>query len=195
VTAPSFPVRARRADARRNIEAIVEAAARTLAENPRAAMQDIAEEAGVHRATVHRHFATRDELIDAVREHAIDDSARALGEVMQGPEASVGDQLHALIYAILETGDRFRLYRYTTWQDDSVADRVAEMYTVIHALLQRAQDAGVLRADVSVDRLHTALGGLLWALGPHIASGAMTFDEGASFIATMLGPSSQPEGT
>ena len=56
-----------RADARRNIRSILEAAARVLADDPTASMQAIADAAEVSRPTVYRHFADREELIEAIR--------------------------------------------------------------------------------------------------------------------------------
>ena len=56
-----------RADARRNIRSILEAAARVLADDSTASMQAIADAAEVSRPTVYRHFADREELIEAIR--------------------------------------------------------------------------------------------------------------------------------
>jgi AcrR family transcriptional regulator len=53
---------------------IIDAARRLLADNRDASMRAIAEAAGLGRGTVHRHFSTREDLIDAVRRHARDDA-------------------------------------------------------------------------------------------------------------------------
>jgi AcrR family transcriptional regulator len=55
--------RPRRADARRNIAAILDAAVASLADNPDASMAEIAARAGVGRVTLYGHFKTRAELI------------------------------------------------------------------------------------------------------------------------------------
>ena len=63
-TAP--PPRRRRSDARRSIDAILNAARTVLAERPDASMEDIAAAAGVTRQTVYAHFPSRDALIAAL---------------------------------------------------------------------------------------------------------------------------------
>jgi AcrR family transcriptional regulator len=58
----------RRADALRNRERILDAAERLLEQSPSAPLAEIAAAAGVARSTLHRRFASRDDLIAAVRE-------------------------------------------------------------------------------------------------------------------------------
>ena len=60
------PGRERRADARRNIAAILDAALLCLARDPDASIADIAQAAGVGRVTLYGHFKSRADLIDAV---------------------------------------------------------------------------------------------------------------------------------
>ncbi|MDH6215833.1 TetR/AcrR family transcriptional regulator [Streptomyces pseudovenezuelae] len=63
--------RALRADAERSVRAILEAAELVLAADPNASMEQIAEAAGVARTTVHRRFASRQALIEALAESAV----------------------------------------------------------------------------------------------------------------------------
>ena len=56
----------RRADAKRNVAAILAAAAECLARNPDTSMGEIAAAAGVGRMTLYGHFKTRAELLNAV---------------------------------------------------------------------------------------------------------------------------------
>ena len=55
-----------RADGRRNRETILAAADRLLRRSGRLAMADLAREAGLTRATVYRHFADREAVLDAL---------------------------------------------------------------------------------------------------------------------------------
>ena len=58
----------RRADALRNRERILDAAERLLEQSPSATLADIAAAAGVARSTLHRRFASRDNLIAALHD-------------------------------------------------------------------------------------------------------------------------------
>ncbi|GAA3574675.1 hypothetical protein GCM10022222_69020 [Amycolatopsis ultiminotia] len=61
------PPRPVRADAERNIARILTAARTVLADDPTASLERIADEAGLARATVHRRFASRKALLEALR--------------------------------------------------------------------------------------------------------------------------------
>jgi AcrR family transcriptional regulator len=66
----ALPARRRRSDARRSIDAILNAARAVLGERSDASMEDIAAAAGVSRQTVYAHFPSRDALIGALL-HAV----------------------------------------------------------------------------------------------------------------------------
>lgn len=66
--------RRQRSDVALNRSRLIEAAASLLGENPSASMASIAAEARLGRGTAYRHFATREELVAAVRRRALDDA-------------------------------------------------------------------------------------------------------------------------
>src|SRR3954452_1924196 len=89
----------RRADAMRNRERILDAAERFLQRSPSATLADIAAAAGVARSTLHRRFASRDELLAALRERpqqsALDSPAGVLPTGRLGRERPVSlDAIH-----------------------------------------------------------------------------------------------------
>jgi len=69
-----------RADAERSVRAILEAAVRVLAEDPGASMEQIAAAAGVARTTIHRRFASRQALIEALASTAARQLADAVDD-------------------------------------------------------------------------------------------------------------------
>ncbi|MYY04092.1 MULTISPECIES: TetR/AcrR family transcriptional regulator [unclassified Streptomyces] len=72
--------RALRADAERSVRAILEAAERVLAEDPGASIEQIAAAAGVARTTIHRRFANRQSLIEALALSAARQLAQAVDD-------------------------------------------------------------------------------------------------------------------
>ncbi|AQZ68226.1 Transcriptional regulator, TetR family [[Actinomadura] parvosata subsp. kistnae] len=78
----------KRADARRNERALLDAAAAVfVTSGVEAPIRDIAARAGVGVATIYRHFPTRAELIIAVYRHQIEECAKA-GPVLLASSAS-----------------------------------------------------------------------------------------------------------
>ncbi|GAA2735492.1 helix-turn-helix domain-containing protein [Actinocorallia aurantiaca] len=69
-----------RADAERSVRAVLEAAERVLAEDPGASMEQIAAAAGVARTTIHRRFANRQALIEALASSAARQLAQAVDD-------------------------------------------------------------------------------------------------------------------
>ena len=155
-----------------------------LAENPRASMQDVAEAAGVHRATVHRHFATRDDLIAAVRDRALDQHAALLADPTLAAMPP-GAALERITREALVAGDRHRLYRVTATFDDSNDARRDALRSPMAALLTRAQAAGIVRNDLPAPMLSAAWGGLVLVMLPPIAQGT-PIDDAVRFILQML---------
>ena len=65
----------RRADAERNIEAILDAALARLGRDPSASMTEIAKAAGVGRVTLYGHFPSREALVDTLFDRSLADAS------------------------------------------------------------------------------------------------------------------------
>lgn len=144
--------RPKRADALRNIEAIVEAAIRLLAVDPDASINEIAKEAGVGRITLYGHFDSRASLLREVADRAIrhseselavvdleGDSRDALGRLL---EASwrLTHRYGALVIAASRALSPEQLHRV----HDEPAARV-------RALLERGRRRGEFREDAPIE--------------------------------------------
>jgi AcrR family transcriptional regulator len=180
----------RRLDARRNLAAILEAARRTLAERPGASMQEIAEAAGLHRATVHRHFASRDDLLAALR-------ARSLEEVSAGLDAARLDDgpareaLGRATVAALEVSERYRLARFTALLGPAALGQQARLRSSVAKVIERGQRDEGLRADLPADVLTAAWGGLMVGFLPDLYRGSLDVEQAAGLVLqVLLGPGS-----
>ncbi|MCP2341754.1 TetR/AcrR family transcriptional regulator [Actinomadura rupiterrae] len=148
--APAAGRRPLRADAERTVTAILEAAERTLSADPAATMEQIAEAAGVARTTVHRRFATREALIDALAVWA----TRRFADAVEAAHPDTAPPLVALYQTTanvlgVKVSWGFAMSRASS--SDPEVERVhAEIRETCERMFRRAQDAGILRADLDV---------------------------------------------
>jgi AcrR family transcriptional regulator len=159
-----------RSDARRNHERILAAAHEVFAGAGRdVQMPDIARAAGVGVGTLYRHFPAKEDLIHALVqdkvEAGIEAARKALARqdpweaiewlVHEGAMKMAGSRGLRDAMSIIDFGDE------NPWNTDE-ARRCAG------AVLDRARDAGVIRADLTVDDWQALMCGLSAA----IATGA-----------------------
>jgi AcrR family transcriptional regulator len=155
-----------RADAQANRDRILVAAEAVFsAAGEAGSTDDIARRAGVGIGTVFRHFPSKQDLIEAtlVRHfEGLTEQARALAEA--DPAAA----LRELIEAMVDTGATkllmIGLLRDSSGTLPEAAVRASQQTRrAVGTLLRRAQAAGAVRADVSVDEVYLLIRGL--ALG------------------------------
>ena len=178
-------LRAQRSDARRNIETILAEAARLLATRPAASMQEVAAAAGVHRATVHRHFPAREDLLHAVHGKVFDGATRIVNDerlTKMDPHAA----LREVTRASLDHGDRYRTYMYPRALDETATAQNASLAEPVAALIRRGQAQSRVRADLPAERLAGAWSGLVSVYLPEIAGGRATVDEVTDLVVTLL---------
>lgn len=146
----SSPVRPLRADAARNRELLLAAAEDEFAEHGlSASVADIARRAGVAKGTVFRHFDTKDDLIASI----VVGHLETLVAVARGL-ADAADPGVALLEFLTVAADQRRRHDLTFLQSASAGDaRVTAVGDDVHSslgvLVDRARDAGAIRADVT----------------------------------------------
>jgi AcrR family transcriptional regulator len=140
--------------------AILEAAATVLAaEGERASMLDVAAAAGMGRATVYRYFPSRQALLDALAEVALQRAGEQLAAAGLDRVSAVEGVARA-IRALVAIGDYFVVLERERVRPDP--ERLeAEIGAPLRALLERGQADGEIRADVPAPWLTEALLGLV----------------------------------
>lgn len=175
----------RRADAVRNEQAICDAAMRLLASRPEATMAEIAAACGLGRATLYRHFATRDELVAAIQRQAVDAGAAAL-DAAELDQGDARDALRRAIFALVGVGDRYRLLARQTALDPRLLEHQPAVAGRLLALIRRGQDSGALRGDLPPEWILPALAGLLVLALRSMADARFSHELAAERVASTL---------
>lgn len=172
-----------RADFTRNERRILDAAARLLADAPASGMAELACEAGLGRATLYRHFPTREALIEGIRLEAFDAVAEVIAR--HGAEPVEG-RLRRLVEALLEVGVRYRIV-FAVPTGERHAQEVRDRFDApILVLVEAAQAAGEVDPEVPAQWLLVALGGTIGAVLREIAEGRMAVAEGRQLLVRAL---------
>jgi AcrR family transcriptional regulator len=135
-----------RADARRNLERVLDAATEVFAEHgPDASIDEIAARAGVGHGTVFRRFPTKDDLMFAVIERRVEEM-RALAEEALADD-DPGDAFFSFIRRTAELNmSAPGLHRCVVHCGDKPG--AAELEQLVARVISRAQRAGAVRRDV-----------------------------------------------
>jgi len=186
--------RTQRADARRNVAAILDAATEGLARDPEMSIAGIAAAAGVGRITLYGHFGTRAELVDAVVARAVEHADAILDATDTGGDPA--DALARLVAASWRLVHQFRNILLAA-QRELPAERIRGIHDPIlrrvQSLIERGQRAGTFRTDLPQHWLTTTAFSLMHAAAEDAAAGRLNADDAAGLItATLLAAFTPP---
>jgi AcrR family transcriptional regulator len=140
-----------RADARRNLDRILEAAAEVFAEQgPDARIDEIARRAGVGHGTVFRHFPTKDALQAAVLRSRLAEMQARVDELLERPDAGPALEEFVMYSAECFRRDRafFRGIERCGEQFPEVVRGKQEIHQAVNKLIRRARREGHIRKEL-----------------------------------------------
>ena len=157
--------RPKRADARRNEEALLDAAAAVFVRSGvEAPVRDIAAEAGVGMGTIYRHFPTRADLILAVYRHQVEACAEAgpaLLATSATPYAALGRWIDLFVdFLVTKHGLAAVLQSDNAGADTLHAYFLDRLVPVCAQLLDAAAASGEIRSDLRAVELMRGVGNL-----------------------------------
>jgi AcrR family transcriptional regulator len=145
-----------RADARRNYEKVLAAARESFAEGGEStALEEIARRAGVGIGTLYRHFPSRQALIEALYVDEVEDVCRSAEALEDGdPWEALNRWFERFVpYIATKQALAHELQNYLDKDASLFRDCRAKLFAAGEPLLERAQDAGVVRPDVDIAQL------------------------------------------
>jgi TetR/AcrR family transcriptional regulator, mexCD-oprJ operon repressor len=140
--------------------AILDGAAQIFAvQGDQASMSDVAEAAGVARATVYRYFPNREALLDELAQAAVADVDARLASARIN-EVPPEEGVARVVRALVDVGDSFVLLARE--RQRSGPERFEDKLTrPLSQLFERGQASGHFRGDIASDRLTESLIGLI----------------------------------
>ncbi|GAA2933659.1 TetR/AcrR family transcriptional regulator [Streptomyces thioluteus] len=132
-----------RADAARNLDAVLQTGARLLATDPGASIAAIAAAAGVDRRTVYRRFSTRETLMAAVHTAKLDACEDVLDRARLD-EAPVPAALHRYAEGIIAVSRRWPVDIRQVRDEEGIA-RLERLIERLDAFVARAVREKILR--------------------------------------------------
>jgi AcrR family transcriptional regulator len=163
----------RRADAERNIAAILRTATDLLAADPGVSMAEVAKAAGVGRVTLYSHFGSRTELVDAVVTRVLADTEAALagaGTDDLDPEEAVA-RLLTTSWEMVERFLRIREVALRELGEEALRAHHSGALGHLERLVTRGQRDGRFRTDLPLSWLVTVFYALIHAAADRVATG------------------------
>ena len=167
VVSSDRPDRAQRADARRNRDALLAAAAEVFAERgPDASLEEIARRAKVGIGTLYRNFPDRDALTEAVYRREVEllcDSAAPLLADLTSDQALAGWMRNFAVYAAAKRGMMVALKSTFGADSELFSYSHRRIREAIGSLVNAAIADGTIRGDVDIEALLTGMRGICMA--------------------------------
>lgn len=148
-------------------EKTTRALAAAIVDRPRATLQELAQAAGISKATLYRCSRTREQLIDDLRKYCAD----VMMQQLQRHQIETAEPLQALKCIIefhLEHVELSSFIFYHWQQDTPVGETPVELWSehtrILDQVFLRGQQQGLFRVDVSAQTLSDACGFLICGL-------------------------------
>lgn len=156
-----------RADARRNAERLLASAHEAFSEHgTQTALEDVARRAGVGIGTLYRHFPTRQALLEALLGQRMRDVA-ALGDRLaetETPRRALSEWLHAVVrHSMTYQGVAASMMVSMLDEGSDLGQSCSLMRDAGARLLDRAEQAGLVRAEIEPMDILVLANGIAWA--------------------------------
>lgn len=160
-------------------EAILEAAFQLFNKHPRASLADIATYAGVGRATLHRHFKSRETLMVTLAQTANDELRIAVEEAIVSAK-SHSDVLRLSLMAIIPLANRqWFLANEPVWQDPAILQDWEADRRELHNSIEAAKSEGVFDKNIPTPWIAETYDNLIYTAWTMVREGHTTNNQAA----------------
>ena len=160
-------------------DAIIDAAFDVLGRNRGASLSEVADRAGVGRATLHRQFANRDDLVRTLALVALEEMDEAAEAACESAQ-SYADALRLSLNALIPLGDRYGFLTFEPVDDDpELRDLVDRQMNETREMVEEAKREGAFDPNAPTDWITQAFDHLLYAAWESVRAGKATHTQAA----------------
>ena len=159
MTAATGQPRPRRRDAGENLDALLDAAARVLADDPAATITEIAAAAGLGRVTAWRHLGSREELLALLHDRARTEIRTTLAALVSDDAPATPDHIGRAVEALAAIGSRYRIL-FVAQPGGELRQGRRKALAPLTAAIRRGQKAGALRTDIAPELASALVAGV-----------------------------------
>jgi AcrR family transcriptional regulator len=159
--------------------AILEAGFQVFNKRPGASLGDVADHAGVGRATLHRHFASREALMLALALAAMDELNTAVDAATADAE-SYSAALKQALFAIVPLGERQAFLASDPVQNDpEISAAYARDMDALRHTIEAARAEGLFSAEAPTEWIAQSYNTLIYAAWEMVRDGHATHRQAA----------------
>lgn len=160
-------------------ESIIEASFALFSRNIGASLSEVAERAGVGRATLHRHFANRDDLLRTLTLLAIEEMD-AVADAASVDTKSSSEVLRDMLYALIPLSDRHGfLAREPLEADSDLAKEFERLDQGMNELVEAAKGEGLFDTAIPTAWISQVFDSLLFTAWESVKLGKTTSAQAA----------------
>ncbi|WP_222720491.1 TetR/AcrR family transcriptional regulator [Actinomadura sp. HBU206391] len=165
---------------------ILDIAAAVLADHgEQASMTDIAEAAGVSRATLYRYFPNREALLRALQETALSDLAARIADARLD-SVPVDEALARMTRAVIGVTSKYRALALFAKTPEMSAQADSNMIDPVRALFHRGEAEQTFRTDLSIQTLIELYFGLIEGAVSRVIQGQLGVEQASAAITTVF---------
>ena len=170
----------------RTLAAIIEAAVRVLSVDPGVTMSEVARAAGVGRATLHRHFKGKADLLRTITARCIEETNAAV-LATDDPDTPAVDRLGRMLRSVIPLGDRYAfLLRLEGSQDEGLQKGHKTQLEWVRSLIGQLKAERAMAEDVPTSWAVTQVDQVIGTAWTAVSTGELSTDEAAGLALRTL---------
>ena len=148
-------------------------------------MSEVARVAGVGRATLHRHFHNKADLLKTIAVRCIEETNTAV-LATDAPDRPAKDRLRVMLKSVIPLGDRYAFLRFERSEDEALSAGYQEQLEWVTALIGHLRAEHAIAKDVPTSWAVAQVDQVIWTAWTAVSSGELSTEAAAELALRTL---------